>query len=163
MIFFFLPFLALIAVVIAAVVFAVAFVFIRKPPAGSNRFGVPSRTNGPLGAVGNGFAGYFNFGDRSNRWDFFVFAVVVAGLCVAASVALFIWWNSGAEYSAWEFLLLFVTPLILVVPSLAMAVRRLHDINRSGWWLLLLFGFGYFILLYWFLQPPEKDVAANVF
>ena len=29
----------------------------------------------------------------------------------------------------------------VIVPSLALGVRRLHDINRTGWWLLLVFGF----------------------
>jgi uncharacterized membrane protein YhaH (DUF805 family) len=28
--------------------------------------------------------------------------------------------------------------LALLIPSLAVAVRRLHDLDRSGWWLLLL-------------------------
>ncbi|MFW2437304.1 MAG: DUF805 domain-containing protein [Parvibaculales bacterium] len=36
--------------------------------------------------------------------------------------------------------------LILFLPSLAVFVRRLHDINRSGWWVLawvaMYFGFG---------------------
>jgi uncharacterized membrane protein YhaH (DUF805 family) len=27
--------------------------------------------------------------------------------------------------------------LVVIVPSLAVAVRRLHDTNRSGWWLLI--------------------------
>lgn len=39
--------------------------------------------------------------------------------------------------------------LVLLLPSLAMMVRRLHDIGRSGWWLLLTpTGIGIFILLY---------------
>jgi len=29
--------------------------------------------------------------------------------------------------------------LIVLIPSLAVAVRRLHDTDRSGWWLLLVF------------------------
>lgn len=30
-----------------------------------------------------------------------------------------------------------VFALAMLVPSLALAVRRLHDIDRSGWWLLI--------------------------
>lgn len=29
--------------------------------------------------------------------------------------------------------------LFIIIPSLAVLVRRLHDVNRSGWWLLFLF------------------------
>lgn len=32
--------------------------------------------------------------------------------------------------------LLFLWWLVILIPSLAVAVRRLHDTNRSGWWLL---------------------------
>lgn len=34
------------------------------------------------------------------------------------------------------FLLYFVWELAVLIPSLAVAVRRLHDTNRSGWWIL---------------------------
>jgi len=53
--------------------------------------------------------------------------------------------------------------LVLGVASLSMAIRRLHDTNRSGWWLLLLFVFGWFILLYWFIQPSQRNDVAEVF
>ena len=31
----------------------------------------------------------------------------------------------------------FITTLVLLLPSLAVTVRELHDTNRTGWWLLL--------------------------
>jgi uncharacterized membrane protein YhaH (DUF805 family) len=46
------------------------------------------------------------------------------------------------------------------LPGLAVSVRRLHDINRSGWWLLIApTGTGViFPLLYWAVQPSvEKE------
>ncbi|MBW8881277.1 MAG: DUF805 domain-containing protein [Asticcacaulis sp.] len=48
---------------------------------------------------------------------------------------------------------------------MSMAVRRLHDVNRSGWWLLVLCVAGILTLLYWFVQPPQSDLAekAEVF
>ena len=34
-----------------------------------------------------------------------------------------------------------------------MAVRRLHDIDRTGWWVLLIFiAIGILVLIYWFCQ-----------
>jgi uncharacterized membrane protein YhaH (DUF805 family) len=43
-----------------------------------------------------------------------------------------------------------VFDLITFLPSLALAVRRLHDIDRSGWWVLIAFTvIGIFVLIYW--------------
>jgi uncharacterized membrane protein YhaH (DUF805 family) len=33
-----------------------------------------------------------------------------------------------------------IAALALFIPSLAVQVRRLHDTNRSGWWLMIYFG-----------------------
>lgn len=38
-----------------------------------------------------------------------------------------------------------------IIPALAVGVRRLHDIDRSGWWTLIVLIplIGWLILLYW--------------
>ena len=42
-------------------------------------------------------------------------------------------------------------------PSIAVAVRRLHDIGRSGWWYLLIFVpiIGWIVLLVFFCTRGE--------
>ena len=44
--------------------------------------------------------------------------------------------------------------LALVLPTIAVLARRLHDTGRSGWWLLIGFvpilGI---VLIYWYVQP----------
>ena len=43
-----------------------------------------------------------------------------------------------------------VFSLATLVPSISVSVRRLHDIDKSGWWLLLAFtGIGILVLIYW--------------
>ncbi len=44
--------------------------------------------------------------------------------------------------------------LALLLPNIAVSVRRLHDIDRSGWWVLIgLVPFvGVLVLLYWWVQ-----------
>jgi len=38
------------------------------------------------------------------------------------------------------------------------SVRRLHDVNRSGWWLLITFtGLGILLLLFWAVQPSNQQ------
>ena len=48
--------------------------------------------------------------------------------------------------------------LVTFLPGLAVSVRRLHDVNKKGWWLLIIFtGIGIFLLLYWSLQPSDDN------
>ncbi|MEP4485509.1 MAG: DUF805 domain-containing protein [Halioglobus sp.] len=45
--------------------------------------------------------------------------------------------------------------LAIFLPSIAVAVRRLHDIGRAGWWFFiqLIPIIGTLILLWWYVQP----------
>lgn len=53
--------------------------------------------------------------------------------------------------------------LAVLVPSIAVAARRLHDIGRSGWWQLLVLVplIGLIVLIYWMVQ--KGDERANRF
>ncbi len=44
-----------------------------------------------------------------------------------------------------------VQSLAFLVPSISVSIRRLHDIDRSGWWLLLVLVpiIGWLVLLIW--------------
>lgn len=48
--------------------------------------------------------------------------------------------------------------LALIVPAVAVGVRRMHDLDRSGWWLLigLIPLLGALILIYWFVQAGTR-------
>ncbi len=48
--------------------------------------------------------------------------------------------------------------LLAFIPSIAVAARRLHDVNKSGWWqLLTLTIIGIFPLVYWLLKKPVDE------
>ena len=49
--------------------------------------------------------------------------------------------------------------LVMILPSLAVAARRLHDIGKSGWFLLLglIPVVGGLILLYFMVQPSKPE------
>jgi uncharacterized membrane protein YhaH (DUF805 family) len=50
--------------------------------------------------------------------------------------------------------LLYLVLLVIGLTALSLGVRRMHDVDRSGWWLLLgLTIIGGFVLLYWAIQP----------
>ena len=52
--------------------------------------------------------------------------------------------------------------IFLLIASTALSVRRLHDINKSGWWLLIyLTVVGILLLFYWACSKGDAD--ENVF
>lgn len=77
---------------------------------------------------------YAKFEGRANRPQYWYFVLteflaffILELLCVIPFVNII------------AFLALLVLGLGLIVPGIAVSVRRLHDTNRSGWWLLLCF------------------------
>ena len=98
-----------------------------------------------------GFKNYANFEGRSRRsgyWWWFLFTVLVS----AAFNIL-----SGGNSESFFGMLGSLGSLALLLPSLAVGVRRLHDTNRSGWHLLygLIPIAGFIMLLIWFVQDSE--------
>lgn len=53
--------------------------------------------------------------------------------------------------------------LFVLIPGLAVAVRRLHDTNKSGWWVLIVLipVIGWIILLIFAVQ--DSEAGANKF
>lgn len=48
--------------------------------------------------------------------------------------------------------------LLMLFPSLSIAVRRLHDAGFSGWWMLLMIvPFGFIVLLIFMLLPSKVE------
>lgn len=155
---------AIIAGGLAVVVFACALPFLLRRDKRVNRFGVMSSTRSPSHAVVSGFSRAFDISGRSNRLDFWIFAVAVGITCVliTASVVFLLLARHGDPF--WGSLWLLLIFPALAIPCLTVAVRRLHDVNKSRWWLLLLLVCGYFILLYWFCQPSQTGAdPAEVF
>ena len=88
----------------------------------------------PIAAVTSVLRNYVNFSGRAQRsefWWFFLFSLV-------SLFALFflVWIRTPLGMFEWSW---FIYPLFLTLPTLAVSVRRLHDINRSGVWVILPF------------------------
>lgn len=75
---------------------------------------------------------YAEFGGRSRRTELVAFYLLI--MLVGFPLALATLWLRSSEIAAAAGWLL---PLALLCPSVALAVRRLHDSGRSGRWLLL--------------------------
>ena len=110
----------------------------------------------PAEAVRSGFAHYVRFDGRASRpafWWWLPFAILLA-LAVTAL--------DGPVFEESMLLTLFVW-LCLIPPSLSVAIRRLHDTDRSGWWILISFIpiIGFAVLLIFYLE--DGDSADNVY
>jgi len=89
---------------------------------------------------------YFSFKGRATRYDFIVRYILVSLLVLAAAFGIDYLHNGGwyamqvhadtfSKRPVYNICNLFVT-----VSCLAVSCRRLHDMNRSGWWQVAYFG-----------------------
>ena len=85
---------------------------------------------------------YADFSTRASRKEFWSFALFYWFLCLAMFM-ISILVDVVFEHSFQMFRLMVgvsvIIALLLMVPTYAVCVRRLHDTGRSGWWLLLYF------------------------
>ena len=105
-------------------------------------------------AIASGFSNYVNFNGRASRseyWLWVLFTVIVGLATGILDSALFP--SSGPT----SLPLNGIFELVTFLPSLALNVRRLHDINRTGWWILIVFTIiGAFVLLYWACKKRHR-------
>src|SRR5271169_4721736 len=87
---------------------------------------------------------YAVFDGRARRKEYWFFALIntliIIPLTILGLVLLVITSTNGSDAA----LLLLIVPLLIyslfiILPSIAVTVRRLHDTNRSGWWYLITF------------------------
>ena len=105
-------------------------------------------------AIAAGFGNYFNFSGRASRseyWYLMLFLLIIGFVTAILDIILFAAENIGP--------LNILFSLATIVPSLSVSVRRLHDIGRSGWWLLLALIpiVGWIIMIYWACQPTMSQ------
>lgn len=96
---------------------------------------------GFVDAIKFGFAHYVTFSGRAARSEFWYWTLFTV---IASIVAGIIDGILGLGIVG------FLVSLGLFLPSLAVGARRLHDIDRSGWWLLIYFTIiGIILLIVW--------------
>lgn len=98
------------------------------------------------------FANYANFngrGSRSEYWWFFLFCMLLQFVGTL--------WDSAMGDNSGSGVMYWISYLIIFVPSLAAGARRLHDVNKSGWWQLIsLTIIGIIPLIIWMASEGEK-------
>lgn len=83
---------------------------------------------------------YAEFYGRSTRrefWCFLLFQLLFVFLVASVLPLLILHRNGDAAHIAWIIVPIALANLGLVIPTIAVTVRRLHDRNQSGWLVLL--------------------------
>ena len=99
-------------------------------------------------AITTGFQKYVTFSGRATRSEYWywVLALIIGGIITAIIDYAAFGISTGVDYGPVNSIFSVATFL----PSLAIAIRRLHDIDRTGWWTLIWFTIiGAFLLIYW--------------
>ena len=94
---------------------------------------------------------FIEFKGRAQRSEYWWFLVFTLGLTIVLSMA------DSAIFNSEEFgsgTLSTIWSLVVILPYVGVGVRRLHDLDKSGWWLLISFipVIGFIVLIFWFAR-----------
>lgn len=101
---------------------------------------------------------YATFSGRARRSEFWFFSLFLTLLMAVAAVL-----DASLNATEGRGPVSAIAGLLTVIPALAVTVRRLHDIGRSGWWLLVTLVplIGFVLLLIWEIR--RGDAGDNRF
>lgn len=99
---------------------------------------------------------YVEFDGRARRKEFWTFTLTNFVISIVLSILDSIV-GLGIGFIGTLF------SLAILLPSLAVGVRRLHDIGKEGWWILigLIPIIGWIVLIYFYVQ--EGEAGANAY
>ena len=104
------------------------------------------------------FINYANFKGISSRSEFWyaqLFLIVMGLITTALDQTFFKYSLTGSPVTD-------IFNIITIVPIYSLSFRRLHDIGKSGWWVLLqLTIIGAIPLIYWYCQPSLNFKKTN--
>lgn len=108
---------------------------------------------------------YATFSGRASRpefwwWILAVFVIsIVTQIIDATIIAPMLGFEPGEKNVGQPLSVIF--SLAILLPAVAVAIRRLHDIGKSGWWFLLCLVpiIGGLVLLWFYTRPSEGDNA----
>ncbi len=107
---------------------------------------------------------YADFNGRARRkeyWMFVLFHIIFIFIAMALDNVL------GLTFSSLPYGFIYALyALVLLIPGIAVAIRRLHDTGRSGWWILIglvpiIGGIWLLVLMVFDSNPGENAYGPN--
>ncbi len=110
-------------------------------------------------AIKTCFSKYGTFDGQASKgefWYWFLFALICG--VVATIIDIFIIGIPVESYGPAYWIL----SLVLFLPTISVAARRLHDVGKSGWWqLIALTGIGVILLIIWWVSDGGKKYRPS--
>jgi uncharacterized membrane protein YhaH (DUF805 family) len=101
------------------------------------------------------FSKYATFSGRASRSEFWLFQLFTFLGSIATLIIDVMILGFSLDDASSPTNLIFL--LIVMIPSVAVGCRRLHDLNKSGWWqLLYLTIIGIILLIIWWATQGEN-------
>jgi len=101
------------------------------------------------------FSKYATFSGRASRSEFWLFQLFTFLGSIATLIIDVMILGFSLDDASSPTNLIFL--LIVIIPSVAVGCRRLHDLNKSGWWqLLYLTIIGIILLIIWWATQGEN-------
>ena len=95
----------------------------------------------------NNYVGFSGRASRSEYWFWVLFTILVS---LVAGIMDGLIFGTGTISS--------ISSILFFLPGLAVLVRRLHDVGRSGWWFLsTILILPFFLILYWLISEGDSN------
>jgi uncharacterized membrane protein YhaH (DUF805 family) len=96
-------------------------------------------------AISAGFSNYVNFSSRACRSEYWYWVLFIVLADIVAGII---------DYVLGMQIVSSIFGLVTLLPGIAVSIRRLHDLDRTGWWILLglIPIIGWIILLIWYIS-----------
>jgi uncharacterized membrane protein YhaH (DUF805 family) len=96
-------------------------------------------------AINSGISKFVQFEGRASRSEYWYWTLFAILISIAANII---------DATLGVGIVSMIAGLALLLPGLAVSSRRLHDLDRSFWWVLITFTIiGVVVLLYWDCLP----------
>ena len=101
--------------------------------------------------LSNNYVGFSGRASRSEYWFWVLFTMIVSFVTGIMDGFIF-----GSEFGTG--LISTITSVVFFLPGLAVWVRRLHDVGKSGWWILSsILILPVLLLLYWLIIEGDSN------
>lgn len=106
-----------------------------------------------VGALKDGFTRYVDFKSRSTRRQFWWWTLWSVLFSIGSAIV------DGALGMGDSGPVGLLVSLAMLLPSIAVAIRRLHDIGRTGWWYLIVLVplIGWIVLIVFFCTKTQEE------